>query len=317
VLPDRPDARAARDPRPPARPAEAPYLGVGVGLRPPHYGEVLRRSAEGRLGVDWLEAISENYMIAGGRPLRILSQVRAAVPLVLHGVSLNLGSTDPQDAAYLDELAALAARFEPIWLSDHLCWTGVGGHNLHDLLPLPYTEEAVRHLARRIRRTQERLDRRIALENVSAYVAFADSSLPEWEFLSAVAEEADCGILLDVNNVLVSAHNFGFDAQRYVDAIDPARIFQIHLAGPSEHGPLLIDTHDHPVREEAWALYARLIERTGPVSTLVEWDANLPSFERLCQEAGRARSILAESFPEPHERPGPHAAETLAAAHGA
>ncbi len=272
--------------------SDAPYLGVGVGLRPVHYGELLSRAAEGRLEIDWVEATSENYMIPGGRPLRILSEVRAALPLVLHGVSMSLGSTDPLDAGYLDDLDTLAARFEPSWVSDHLCWTGVGGHNLHDLLPLPYTEEVVRHLATRIRRVQERLGRRIAVENVSSYVSFAASALTEWEFLSAVAEEADCGILLDVNNVFVSAHNHGFDARTYLAAIDPDRIFQIHLAGPSEEGPLLIDTHDHPVREEVWQLYAELVARTGPVSTLIEWDANLPSFERLCQEAKRARTIL-------------------------
>lgn len=304
--------------RPPARPAEAPFLGVGVGLRPVHYGEVLARASEGRLELDWLEAISENYMIPGGRPLRILSEIRAAVPLVLHGVSMNLGSSDALDVGYLDDLDALARRFEPAWLSDHLCWTGVGGHNLHDLLPLPFTEEAVRHLAARIRSVQDRLGRRIAVENVSAYVAFDGSTLREWEFLSAVAEEADCGILLDVNNVAVSAHNFGFAPEDYLDAIDPRRIFQIHLAGPSESGPLLIDTHDHPVREETWALYARLVERTGPVSTLVEWDANIPSFDRLCEEAARARAILAKRFPETetHE-PRDDADATLAAAHRA
>ena len=316
-MPAQTGARTVARARPPARPVEAPFLGVGVGLRPAHYGEVLARAAEGRLEVDWLEAVSENYMIPGGRPLRMLAEARAAVPLVLHGVSMNLGSADPLDARYLDELSALTRRFEPAWLSDHLCWTGVDGRNLHDLLPLPYTEEAVAHLAGRIRRVQERLGRRIAVENVSSYVRFAASALTEWEFLSAVAEQADCGILLDVNNVFVSAHNHGFDACSYLDAVDPARIFQIHLAGHSEHGPLLIDTHDHPVRDEVWALYARLLERTGPVSTLIEWDGNLPGFDRLCQEASRARAILAEHFGNGHERPREHATTPLAAAHGA
>ncbi len=313
----RPDARAAARTRPPARPAEAPFLGVGVGLRPAHYRDVRAQAAEGRLAVDWLEAVSENYMIAGGRPLRVLSEIRAAVPLVLHGVSMNLGSSDPLDAGYLDDLAALARRFEPRWLSDHLCWTGVDGRNLHDLLPLPYTEEGVAHVAARIRQVQDRLGRRIAVENVSTYLAFEESTLPEWTFLQAVAEEADCGILLDVNNVAVSAHNHGFDARTYLDAIDPARIFQVHLAGPSEHGDLWIDTHDHPVREETWALYAHLLARTGPVSTLIEWDADLPSFERLCQEAARARRILAGHAARAHEPSSPHAATPLAAGHGA
>jgi hypothetical protein len=279
-----------------ARAVEAPYLGVGVGLRPAHYAEVRARAAEGRLGVDWLEAVSENYMVPGGRPLRMLAEARAARPLVLHGVGLNLGSTDPLDASYLDELAALCRRYEPAWVSDHLCWTGVGGRNLHDLLPLPFTEEVVTHVAARIRRVQDRLGRRIAVENVSSYLTFEASTLREWEFLGAVAEEADCGILLDVNNVYVSARNHGFEPETYLDAVDPARIFQIHLAGHSQAGPLLIDTHDAPVCEEVWALHARLLRRTGPVSTLVEWDGNLPSFDRLCAEAARARAIADDAF---------------------
>jgi len=235
-------------------------------------------------------------MVPGGRPLRMLDEARAAAPLVLHGVSMNLGSSDPLDAAYLDDLAALCRRFEPAWISDHLCWTGVGGRNLHDLLPLPWTGEVVSHVAARIRRVQDRLGRRIAVENVSSYVTFAESALTEWEFLGAVAAEADCGVLLDVNNVYVSAHNHGFDPAAYLDAVDPARIFQIHLAGHSQAGALRVDTHDAPVCEEVWALYAHLLERTGPVSTLVEWDANLPSFERLCAEAARARATLGDLF---------------------
>jgi len=312
-------ARAAARPQPPARPVEAPFLGVGVGLRPAHYGDVRARAAAGRLAVDWLEAVSENYMVAGGRPLRMLDEARATAPLVLHGVSMNLGSSDPLDAAYLDDLAALCRRFEPAWISDHLCWTGVGGHNLHDLLPLPYTDEVVSHVAARIRRVQDRLGRRIAVENVSSYVTFAESTLAEWEFLGAVAAEADCGVLLDVNNVYVSARNHGFDPAAYLDAVDAARIFQVHLAGHSEAGGLLVDTHDGPVCEEVFALYARLLERTGPVSTLVEWDGNLPSFERLCAEAARARAILDETCTDgvDRERSRDDATTALAAAHGA
>lgn len=302
--------------RTPARPAEAPFLGVGVGLRPAHYPEVLARGAEGRLGVDWLEATSENYMVPGGRPLRVLGEVRSFAPLVLHGVSLNAGSVDPLDEGYLDELAALARRFEPLWISDHLCWTGVGGRNLHDLLPLPHTEEALRHVAARVRRVQERLGRRIALENVSSYVGFPESTLSEWEFLGAVAEEADCGILLDVNNVFVSAHNHGFDPADYVDAVDPERVFQVHLAGHSADGPLLVDTHDAPVPEAVWALYARLLRRTGPVSTLVEWDGRLPSFDGLLREAARARAFL-EEVQHPDERPRGDAETACAAPRGA
>jgi uncharacterized protein (UPF0276 family) len=293
-----------------------PFLGVGVGLRPVHYPDVLERAARGALGVDWLEATSENYMVPGGRVLRVLGEVRSRVPVVLHGVSMNLGSVDPLDRTYLSELRALVDRFEPSWVSDHLCWTGVGGRNLHDLLPLPYTDEVVRHLAERIRQVQDRLGRRIAVENVSSYVEYAASTMPEWEFLGAVAEEADCGILLDVNNVFVSAHNLGFDAATYLDAIDPTRVFQIHLAGHSVDGALLIDTHDHPVREEVWALYARALRRLGPVSTLIEWDGAIPGFERLQAEAARARTLL-DAVQDPHDRPRGDTAPALATPHGA
>jgi len=233
-------------------------------------------------------------MVPGGRPLRILEQVRSHCPLVLHGVSLNVGSTDPLDESYLDELARLARRFEPAWVSDHLCWTGVGGHNLHDLLPLPYTEEAVAHVSSRISHVQERLGRRIAIENVSSYLSYVADGMAEWEFLVAIAERADCGILLDVNNVFVSAHNHGFDARDYLDAIPPERVFQIHLAGHSEAGPLLIDTHDHPVREEVWALYEYALERVGPVSSLIEWDDQIPDYDRLEREAMKARDRAAQ-----------------------
>lgn len=275
------------------RATDAPFLGVGVGLRPKHYPEVLAAADPTRLGVDFFEAISENYMVPGGRPPRVLEDVRASFPVVLHGVSLNVGSVDPLDAGYLDELAALAKRFEPAWLSDHLCWTGVGGHNLHDLLPLPYTEDALAHVAERVARVQDRLGRRIALENVSSYFAYQQDAMPEWEFLARIAERADCGILLDVNNVFVSAHNHGFDPERYLAAIPPERVFQIHLAGHCEEGPLLIDTHDHPVRDEVWTLFESAVRRLGPVTTLIEWDDHIPEFAVLAAEAARAREILA------------------------
>ena len=274
----------------PARPPEAPFLGVGVGIRPPHYAELRERGA---LGVDWLEAISENFMVAGGRPRRILSELRARWPVALHGVSLNIGSVDPLDAAYLDELGALCERSEPAWISDHLCWTGVGGSNLHDLLPLPHDEAAVRHVAERVLRVQDRLRRRIALENVSSYVRFAADAMSEWEFLTAVAEAADCGILLDVNNVYVNACNHGFDARAFLDAIPPARVFQIHLAGHSVEGALRIDTHDAQVCDEVWDLYAHALARLGPVSTLIEWDERIPPLAVLEAEAARARELIA------------------------
>jgi uncharacterized protein (UPF0276 family) len=273
-------------------------------LRPKHYPDVLARARRGELGADWLEAISENYMLAGGRPLRALAEARAACPLVLHGVSLNLASTDPLDAAYLDELAALAARFEPAWISDHLCWTGVGGENLHDLLPVPMSEQSVRWIAERIARVQDRLGRRIAVENVSSYAAFREDAMSEAEFLTSVCESADCGILLDLNNVFVSAHNHGFDAQAYIDSVPAERVFQIHLAGHSESGSLKIDSHDHAVCDEVWALYARALRRLGPVSTLIEWDERIPEFDRLVQEVERARAVAAAALADEEERDG-------------
>jgi hypothetical protein len=276
----------------PLRAREAPFLGVGVGLRPKHYAEILADPRREALRVDWFEAISENYMVAGGRAPRVLDAVRARFHMTLHGVSLNIGSVDPLDDAYLERLAQLVRRVEPAWVTDHLCWTGVAGRNLHDLLPLPLTESTLRHVVERVARVQDRLGRRIALENVSTYVAFRADEMPEWEFVARTAERADCGILLDVNNVFVSAHNHGFDAGAYLDAIPADRVFQIHLAGPSEAGPLLIDTHDHPVRDEVWHLYERAIRRLGPVSTLIEWDDRIPPFAEVAAEAVRAREIL-------------------------
>lgn len=223
---------------------------------------------------------------------------------MLHGVSLDLGASDPLDAKYLGELAALAGRFQPAWLSDHLCWTAHRGAHLHDLLPLPHTEEAVRHVAARIREVQERLGRRIAIENVSSYVRFTHDAMSEGEFLGAISAEADCGILLDLNNLFVNAHNHGIDADAAIAALDPARVFQIHLAGPSEAGALLIDTHDYPVRDEVWALFERTLARLGPVSTLIEWDDRIPPWERVVAEAARAREILERVCGAEVRRPG-------------
>lgn len=278
--------------RPPTRPDEAPFLGVGVGVRPVHYAAIFERARESNIGVDWFEILSENFMLPGGKPLRMLDAICSERAVVLHGVSLNIGSVDPLDAEYLDELAKLADRTRPQWVSDHLCWTGVSGHGLHDLIPLPYTEEAIRHVACRVRATQERLGRRIVLENVSSYMSFAADAMSEWDFLVHVAEEADCGILLDVNNVFVSAHNHGFEATEYIDAIPPERVFQIHLAGHSESPPLLIDTHDHPVGDDVWDLYEYTLRRLGPVSTSIEWDDHIPPFSRLLEEVEKARKIL-------------------------
>lgn len=277
----------------PRRQTSRPGLaGVGVGLRPVHTPVVLERGRRGALRVDFFEVVSENFMVPGGRPRRIVEEVRSLAPLLLHGVSMNLGSVDPLDPAYLDSLDALARRLEPAGVSDHLCWTGVDGYHLHDLLPLPQDEATVRHVSARIRRVQDRLGRRIAVENISSYLRFHGETMSEAEWISAVAAEADCDILLDVNNLFVSAWNHGFDAASALDAIPAERVVQIHLGGPSRSHGLWLDTHDHPVREEVWALYERTVARIGAVPTLIEWDDCIPDYDRLEEEALRARAVL-------------------------
>ncbi|TMA32867.1 MAG: DUF692 domain-containing protein [Deltaproteobacteria bacterium] len=266
------------------------HLGHGIGLRPPHYPRVL----DGTAHVDWFEVISENFMIPGGRPLEVLEKARRLAPVVLHGVSMNLGGTDPLSESHLCELERLIRRFDPAWVSEHLCWGAFGRHYAHDLLPLPYTEEALAHVVERIRQVQDRLGRRILVENVSSYLTFTHSTMPEWTFLGAVAEEADCGILLDVNNIYVSAVNHGFAPQDYLAGLSPERIGQMHLAGHSDAGTHLVDTHDHPVPSPVWSLYREAVRRFGPVSTLVEWDDRIPAFEELVAEADRARTAEAE-----------------------
>ena len=273
-----------------------PALGFGLGLRSDHYEAILQESPGNGPRVDWFEAISENYMVGGGRPLRWLDRIRERYPVVLHGVSLSIGSTAPLDRAHLIQLKALAERIQPAWISDHLCWTGIAGRNLHDLMPLPHTEEAVHHIAARVREVQDFLGRRILLENVSSYVDFAHSVLPEWEFLKAVAEEADCLILLDVNNIYVNSQNHGFDPLTYLRAVPARRVQQIHLAGHSRNGELLIDTHDHPVPEAVWALYAEAVRRFGAVATMVERDDRIPPLAELVAELDRARAVAADSL---------------------
>jgi uncharacterized protein (UPF0276 family) len=269
-----------------------PHLGHGVGLRPQHYPQIL----DGTARADWFEVISENFMIRGGRPLHVLEHARGLAPVVLHGVSMNLGGADTLDERHLDALDALVRRFEPSWVSEHLCWGASGRHYAHDLLPLPYTEEALGVVVERIGRVQDRLGRRILVENVSSYVAFAHSAMPEWTFLGAVAEAADCGILLDVNNLYVSAVNHGFSPDAYLAGLPLGRVGQIHLAGHSDAGELLIDTHDHPVPSPVWALYRAAVGRFGPVSTLIEWDDRIPPFATLVDEAERARALEAEEL---------------------
>lgn len=259
----------------------------GLGLRHQHYQEIAEQPGR----VDWFEALSENYMVAGGRPLVWLERIRRDYPMALHGVSLSIGASDPLDLDYLAGLKALAARIEPRVVSDHLCFTGHAGINLHDLLPLPYTEEVLAHVATRVERVQDMLGRRILLENVSSYVRYAESQLSEWEFLAALAERADCDILLDVNNIYVSAFNHEFDPRAYLAAIPPARVKQIHLAGHSHMGTHIIDTHDHPVIDDVWTLYAEALRRFGPVPTMIERDDDIPPYADLVAELDCARSI--------------------------
>jgi len=266
---------------------QLPYLGFGLGLRVDHYESLIDEPGK----VEWLEIVSENYLVPGGRPLRWLERFRERFPLVMHGVSMSIGGTDPLDMGYLNQLAALAKRVEPAWISDHLCWTGVQGVNLHDLMPLPYTEEALRHVVDRVRRVQDTLGRRILLENVSSYISFAQSQLTEWEFLAAVAERADCLILLDINNVHVSAHNHGFSALDYLDGLPAARVQQFHLAGHEHGGELLIDTHDAPVVDAVWHLYVEAVRRFGRVSTMIERDDHIPPLVELLAELEHARAL--------------------------
>jgi uncharacterized protein (UPF0276 family) len=274
-----------------------PDLGHGVGLRREHFDRVLSEPTE----VDWFEVISENYMVKGGRPLHLLERVRRDYPLVLHGVSLSIGSRDPLDRGYLDGLRDLAARIEPAWVSDHLCWTSVGGHNSHDLLPLPYTEETLEHVVSRLAAVQEHLGRRIALENASTYLTFAGSTIPEWEFLAEVAHRADCGILLDVNNVFVNAVNHGFDPEKYLGAVPAERVWEIHLAGHTDRGSHLLDTHGARVCDEVWDLYQFASRRIGAVASLVEWDEDVPDWDTLEAESQRARDLRERALSSPAE----------------
>jgi uncharacterized protein len=269
-----------------------PALGFGLGLRVDHYDAILAE----RPAIDWFEVLTENYLVPGGKPLHYLMRMRERYPLVMHGVSMSIGSTAPLDREYLKQVKALAARLEPAWISDHLCWTGVAGRNTHDLLPLPYTEEALAHVVERVRTAQDILGRRILLENVSSYVAFRDSSLTEWGFLAEIAARADCLILLDVNNIYVSSVNHEFDALEYLNAVPAARVQQIHLAGHENHGDYLVDTHDHPVSDPVWRLYAAAVRRFGAVSTMIERDDHIPPLAELCAELEQARALCARSL---------------------
>lgn len=271
---------------------QRPFLGYGLGLRRQHYDDVL----ESRPDVDWFEIISENYMVDGGKPLHYLSRIRELYPMVMHGVSMSIGSIEPLDYTYLKKLKELIERVEPVWFSDHLCWTGVNKLNLHDLLPLPYTEEALDHVVERITRVQDYLGRQMLLENVSSYISYSESQLSEWEFLREVVERADCLVLLDINNIYVSAYNHNFDPSDFVRAMPSERIYQIHLAGHTQEENLIIDTHDHPIADPVYELYAEAIQRFGRVSTMIERDDNIPPLADLLRELDRVRRIGETSF---------------------
>lgn len=264
-------------------------LGFGLGLRPAHYEAILNEAPP----IDWFEITSENYLVPGGRPHYYLNRIRERYPLVMHGVSLSIGSTNPLNQDYLRALKDLADRIQPEWISDHLCWTGTDGLNMHDLLPLPYTEEALRHVVARIDQVQSHLKRPILIENVSSYVSYRESEMSEWEFLSAVAERADCRILLDVNNIYVSSFNHGFDARAYLAGIPPERVQQIHIAGHRNHGDYIVDTHDEAVIDPVWELYAAAMQRLGPIATMIERDDKIPPLAELVAELNHAREIAA------------------------
>ncbi|MDH5356362.1 MAG: DUF692 domain-containing protein [Gammaproteobacteria bacterium] len=268
--------------------SDKPFLGFGLGLRTEHYQDILDTKPQ---QIDWLEIISENYMVDGGKPLYYLDAIRAHYPMVMHGVSMSLGSTDPLNYEYLKKLKKLINRVEPEWYSDHLCWTGIGHKNMHDLLPLPYTREAVDHLADRISRVQDYLGRQMLIENLSSYITYHADAMTEWEFLSTIAEKADCYLLLDVNNIYVSSFNHHFDPIEYLDGIPAQRVWQHHLAGHSNEGNLIIDTHDHDIIDPVWALYEETAKRLGPVSTMIERDGNIPPLSSVLEELEQARRI--------------------------
>lgn len=269
--------------------ADLPRLGLGLGLRNVHFDAILSGEPQDL----WFEAISENFMDSGGRPRAILRAVAERYPVVLHGVSLSIGSTDPLDTGYLASLKRLADEVRPAWVSDHLCWTGVNGHNSHDLLPMPLTEQSLAHVVARVLEVQDRLERPLILENPSSYVRFAQSTIDEPDFLRALAEQTGCGLLLDVNNVYVSCFNAGTDPIAYLDGFPCDRVVQMHLAGHQDFGTHVIDTHDRPVRAEVWELFRIAWARTGGASTLLEWDDQIPDFDVCVAELRKAEHYMA------------------------
>ena len=272
---------------------QKPYLGFGLGLRPEHYQDILDNKPK---QIDWFEILSENYMVEGGKPLYYLDAIRQDYPMVMHGVSMSIGSTDPLNYDYLKQLKRLISRVEPLWISDHLCWTGVEQKNMHDLLPLPYTEAAVTHLANRISEVQDYLGMQMLIENLSSYITYSDDAMSEWEFLSEIAEKADCNILLDVNNIYVSSFNHHFDPIDYLEGVPKQRVWQHHIAGHSNNGNLIIDTHDQDIIDPVWNLYEETAKRFGPVSTMIERDGNIPPLQQVIEELEHARRIAAPHY---------------------
>ena len=286
-----------------------PDLGVGVGLRTVHFGHILSKVPE----VDFYEALTENFLDTGGRPLHVLDRIAERTPVVLHGVSMSIGGTDPLDFDYLRKVKALARRTKALWVSDHLCFTGVMGRNTHDLLPLPYTEESLKHVTRRAKTVSDFLERPLVLENPSSYVEFRASTISEWTFFDRLLRDADCGMLLDVNNVYVSSVNHGFDAVEYLDALPHDRVVQYHLAGHTDKGTYLLDTHSARVKDEVWSLFRHANALTGPRATLLEWDEDIPDFETVHAEA---RKALAHRPPLAAPAAGVRAGQRAAAARG-
>ncbi|MEM1282791.1 MAG: DUF692 domain-containing protein [Chlamydiota bacterium] len=281
-----------------------PNLGIGVGLRPVHYEDIFKTEPD----IDWFEIISENFMVDGGKPLQNLHKILERYPVVQHGVSLAIGSPDPLDFDYLKRLKELTKITKTPWVSDHLCWGHRPGAHYHDLLPLPYTKEVIKYVVERARIVQDYLELPFALENLSSYVGFKDDEMEDWEFYGSIVEQADIHMMLDVNNVYVSSRNHGFDPQDYIRNIPLERVIQIHLAGHSDHGDYVLDTHDNYVRDEVWALYADVYPKTGGVSTLLEWDDNFISFQETWEEALKAKKFqtdIEESHSKKIKRPSP------------
>lgn len=272
-----------------------PHLGFGLGLRTDHYETILSEKPS----IDWFEILTENYLVPGGKPHYFLEKIREHYPMVMHGVSMSIGSVDPLDKNYLEQVKSLANKIKPHWISDHLCWTGIQGKNMHDLLPLPYTDEAINHIVNRIQQVQDFLGQQILIENVSSYLTYQQSEMTEWHFLKEISERADCFILLDVNNIYVSAINHDFNPLDYIHAMPKDRVYQIHLAGHSNMGNYIIDTHDHDIVDPVWKLYTDTLRHCGNVSTMIERDDNIPPLENLLTELNHARKLAKSILLEP------------------